>query len=247
MGYPFCQSGCPLGNIIPDFNDFIFHGKDQAAFTSLFSTNNFPDITGRICPAPCESSCVLGINKPPIAIKSIEYSIAEKGFENGWFPKNKVSKRTNKKVAIIGSGPAGLACADQLSSVGHEVFVYEKEDELGGLLTYGIPNFKLEKEVVFRHIARMRKKRVAFFKSTEIGKQIKADELKKKFDAIVLAIGASVPRDLPLTNRQGQGIHFAMDFLTQNTKKILGKTINAPFISAYKKKVLVIGGGRHWL
>ena len=242
-GIPFCQSGCPLGNIIPDFNDFIFHGKNQAAFASLFSTNNFPDITGRVCPAPCESSCVLGINKPPVAIKSIEYSIAEKGFENGWFPSSKVSKRTNKKVAVIGSGPAGLACADQLSSVGHEVFVYEKEDELGGLLTYGIPNFKLEKEVVFRHIARMEKKGVVFLKSTEVGKQIKADELRKKFDAIVLAIGASVPRDLPLDNRQGQGIHFAMDFLTQNTKKILGKKINDPLISAYKKKVLVIGGG----
>ncbi len=242
-GIPFCQTGCPLGNIIPDFNDLTFRDKDEAAFASLLSTNNFPDITGRICPAPCESACVLGINKPPVAIKSIEYAIGENGFKNNWFPSNRSLKKTNKRIAIIGSGPAGLACADQLISVGHDVFVYEKEDELGGLLTYGIPNFKLEKEVVFRHIARMKKRGVIFLKNVELGKEITIEELQQKFDAIVLAIGASVPRDLPLTNRAGQGIHFAMDFLTQNTKKLLGKPLSEPPISAREKKVLVIGGG----
>ncbi len=241
-GIPFCQSGCPLGNIIPDFNDLVYQGDMESAFATLFSTNNFPDITGRVCPAPCESACVLGINKPPVAIKTIEYSIAEKAFKNNWFP-TKTLKKTNKKIAIIGSGPAGLACADQLAYAGHEVVVYEREDELGGLLTYGIPNFKLEKEVVFRHISRLKKQGVSFLKNVEVGKDISVKELEKRFDAIVLAIGSTVPRDLPLAHRHGENIHFAMDFLSQNTKRVLKKNITEPLIDAKGKEVLVIGGG----
>ncbi len=247
-GIPFCSNSCPLGNIIPDFNDYIYRGNEKAAFDSLISTNNFPDITGRVCPAPCESGCVLGINKPPVTIKSIEYAISEMGHKNNWFDDGKkaqkqVQKPTGKRVAIIGSGPAGLACADQLSTAGHAVTVYERDDEIGGLLTYGIPNFKLEKPVVFRHVKRMEKKGVKFISNCWVGRDKSIKEIKKESDAIVLAIGATVPRDLKISNRAANGIHYAMDFLTQNTKRVLKKKINEPLIDAKGKHVVVIGGG----
>lgn len=256
-GIPFCHNGegdhhingCPLSNIIPDFNHNVYQGNYRSAFEKLSRTNNFPDITGRICPAPCESACVLGINKPPVAIKSIEYTIAEKGFAEGWFSDmvdrnlSHSLKQTGKKVAIIGSGPAGLACADQLIKVGHEIAVYERDDKIGGLLTYGIPNFKLEKNVVDRHVKRMEALGVKFITNTSVGKDISATEMIERYDAMVIAIGSTVPRDLPIPNRNTPGIHFAMDFLRQNTKRIFNTHYSEPDILATDKNVLVIGGG----
>ena len=256
-GIPFCHNGnpvhningCPLSNIIPDFNHNVYQENYKSAFEKLSRTNNFPDITGRICPAPCESACVLGINNPPVAIKSIEYAIAEKAFSKDWFTEfyainsNQNSKKTNKKIAIIGSGPAGLACADQLIKVGHEITVYERDDKIGGLLTYGIPNFKLEKQVVERHVKRMEKLGVKFITSVEVGKDISVQKIKSEFAAVVLAIGSTVPRDLPLENRDSAGIHFAMDFLRQSTKRVLGRKYHEADILATAKDVLVIGGG----
>ena len=243
-GIPFCHNGCPLGNLIPSFNDAVYREDYKSAYYKLKKTNNFPEITGRICPAPCESSCVLGINKPPVAIKSIEYSISEKAYAEGWDKKiNATIQRTGKKVAVIGSGPAGLACGDQLNQAGHQVTIYERENKVGGLLTYGIPNFKLEKEVVERSVDRMKKEGVTFLLNTTVGENIFFEELQEEFDAVVLAIGSAVPRDLPLENREVKGVHFAMDFLTQNTKKVLGVSYLQEEITAKDKKVVVIGGG----
>lgn len=251
-GIPFCHQGCPLGNIIPDFNHYIYTGDLEAAFKTLISTNNFPDITGRICPAPCESACVLGINKPPVTIKSIEYAIAEHAAKKGWLYEQRKETHSSSqnqhhqhrgKVAVIGSGPAGLACADQLSKVGHHVTVFERANEIGGLLTYGIPNFKLDKKLVFKHAERMKKNGVLFKTNTEIGKKISFKELDEYFDAIVLAIGSTIPRDLSITNRDANGIYQAMDFLTAATGEILGHGKVSRELSAKGKQVLVVGGG----
>jgi len=243
-GIPFCHNGCPLGNIIPEFNDMVYHGKWQRALQSLLSTNNFPEFTGRICPAPCESACVLGINKPPVAIKSIEMAIIDYGWDQGWMKPNPPEERTGKKVAVVGSGPAGLAAADQLNKAGHWVTVYERADRIGGLMRYGIPDFKMGKDLVQRRVDLMAEEGVKFVTNAYIGVSIPVSELQQNFDAIVLAGGSTIPRDLPITGRDAKGVHFAMDFLTQNNKRVAGDTIPAESaILATGKHVVVIGGG----
>ncbi len=241
-GVPFCHSGCPLGNIIPEFNEAVHEENWEEATSILYSTNNFPEFTGRICPAPCEASCVLGINKPPVAIEHIEKTIAEKAHELGFIKANPPEHRTDKRIAVIGSGPAGLAAADQLNSAGHWVTVFERESNIGGLLRYGIPDFKLEKWIVERRIKIMDDEGVRFKVNAEVGKNINPDELKEDFDAIVICTGSTVPRDLPIPGRDLEGIHFAMDFLTQQNKKVSGQDIEDQ-ISAKDKNVVVIGGG----
>lgn len=251
-GIPFCHtgsivagmaSGCPVNNLIPEWNDLVYRGLWQEALDRLHKTNNFPEFTGRVCPAPCEGSCVLGISEPAVTIKNIECSIIDKGFDEGWVVAEPPAVRTGKKVAIVGSGPAGLAAAAQLNKAGHTVTVYERADRIGGLLMYGIPNMKLDKEVVQRRVDLMAKEGVKFVTNTEIGKTIPADQLKKEFDAILLAGGATKPRDLPIEGRNLKGIHFAMEFLHANTKSLLDKHKNGNFISAANKDVIVIGGG----
>ena len=241
-GVPFCHSGCPLGNIIPEFNEAVHEENWEDATSILYSTNNFPEFTGRICPAPCEASCVLGINKPPVAIEHIEKTIAEKAHELGYIKANPPKNRTGKKIAVIGSGPAGLAAADQLNKAGHWVTVFERESKIGGLLRYGIPDFKLEKQVVDRRINIMNEEGIRFKINAEVGKNINPEELKEDFDNIMVCIGSTVPRDLPIPGREKEGIHFAMDFLTQQNKKVSGYQI-ADQISAKGKNVVVIGGG----
>ena len=241
-GVPFCHSGCPLGNIIPEFNEAVHEENWEEATSILYSTNNFPEFTGRICPAPCEASCVLGINKPPVAIEHIEKTIAEKAHELGYIDVNPPKNRTGKKIAVIGSGPAGLAAADQLNKAGHWVTVFERESEIGGLLRYGIPDFKLEKWVVDRRIKIMDEEGVRFKVKAEVGKNINPEELKEDFDNIMVCIGSTVPRDLPISGRELDGIHFAMDFLTQQNKKVSGYEVDDQ-ISAKDKNVVVIGGG----
>lgn len=241
-GIPFCHSGCPLGNIIPEFNEAVHDENWKEAVSVLYSTNNFPEFTGRICPAPCEASCVLGINKPPVAIEHIEKTIAEKAHELGYISPNPPETRTGKKIAVIGSGPAGLAAADQLNKAGHWVTVYEREDKVGGLLSYGIPDFKMEKWVVERRINIMVEEGVHFKVNAEVGKNINPDMLKEDFDAIVVCTGSTVPRDLPIPGRDLEGIHFAMDFLTQQNKTVSGHKIEQQIISK-NKNVVVIGGG----
>lgn len=243
-GIPFCQSGCPIGNIIPDWNDLVFNGRWKEALERLHKTNNFPEFTGRICPAPCENSCVLGINNPAVTIKNIEVSIIEKAYEEGWIKPNPPKQRTEKTIAIVGSGPAGLACADQLNKAGHIVTVYEKNEYLGGLLTLGIPNFKMDKKIVERRIKLMKQEGIKFKTGVNVGVDVSAKELQEKFDAIVLCGGAESPRDLPVEGRDLKGTYVAMDFLTQQTKKYLGtKFSDAEIISAKGKKVIVLGGG----
>ena len=252
-GTPFCHtgtvisgmaSGCPINNLIPEFNDLVYRGLWQEALERLHKTNNFPEFTGRVCPAPCEGSCVLGINNPPVTIKNIEYSIIEKGWQEGWVIPEPPSKRTGKKVAVIGSGPAGLAAAAQLNKAGHWVTVYERADRPGGLLMYGIPNMKLDKEaVVLRRLKVLEDEGVTFVCNTAVGKDLPVETLLKDFDAVVLCTGATKPRDLPIPGRDLQGIHFAMDFLTANTKAILDGQPGADFISAQGKDVVIIGGG----
>lgn len=252
-GTPFCHtgtvisgmaSGCPINNLIPEFNDLVYRGLWQEALERLHKTNNFPEFTGRVCPAPCEGSCVLGINNPPVTIKNIEYSIIEKGWQEGWVIPEPPSKRTGKKVAVIGSGPAGLAAAAQLNKAGHWVTVYERADRPGGLLMYGIPNMKLDKEaVVLRRLKVLEDEGVTFVCNTAVGKDLPVETLLKDFDAVVLCTGATKPRDLPIPGRELQGIHFAMDFLTANTKAILDGQPGADFISAQGKDVVIIGGG----
>ncbi|MFT6034848.1 MAG: glutamate synthase (NADPH/NADH) small chain [Marivirga sp.] len=241
-GTPFCHSGCPLGNIIPEFNDAVYEEDWKEAISLLQSTNNFPEFTGRICPAPCEASCVLGINKAPVAIEHIEKTIVEKAFELGLITPNPPKERTGKKVAIIGSGPAGLATADQLNKAGHWVTVYERDDRIGGLLRYGIPDFKLEKTVLDRRLDLMNSEGVLFKTNSELGKNINPESLKDDFDAVVLCTGSTVPRDLLIEGRNLEGIHFAMDFLRHQNKEVAGDELDEK-ISAKGKNVFVIGGG----
>lgn len=243
-GVPFCHNGCPLGNIIPEFNDAVYEEDWKTAIEILSSTNNFPEFTGRICPAPCEQACVLGINQPPVAIEHIEKSIAEVAFEKGYIrPKPPVS-RTGKKVAVVGSGPAGLATAAQLNKAGHTVTVYERKDRIGGLLRYGIPDFKLEKWVVERRVAIMEAEGVKFRTNCDIGKNVPIKELTENFDAIVLCGGSTVPRDLKISGRDLKGVYFAMDFLEQSNRRIAGDKIpSKTSIMATDKNVFVIGGG----
>jgi glutamate synthase (NADPH/NADH) small chain len=242
-GIPFCHNGCPLGNVIPEFNDAVYHSNWKQAYEILISTNNFPEFTGRICPAPCEASCVLGINKPAVSIEYIEKSIIEKAFQEGYVTPRIPSSRTGKKVAIIGSGPSGMASASQLNYAGHTVTVFERADEIGGLLRYGIPDFKLDKQVLDRRINVMIQEGVKFQVSTNVGEDISVDQLKEDFDVVLLCGGSTVPRDLPIPGRQLKGVHFAMDFLTQQNRRVAGKDVNNEEIWATGKNVLVIGGG----
>ena len=243
-GVPFCHNGCPLGNNIPEFNDAVYKEDWKEAAEVLFSTNNFPEFTGRICPAPCEASCVLGINKPPVTIEQIEKEIAEKAFELGLVKPNIPKNRTGKKVAVIGSGPAGLAAAAQLNSVGHTVNVYERADRIGGLLTYGIPDFKLEKRIVNRRIKHMRQEGIVFKTNCNIGENVKTADILDQYDAVVVCTGSTVPRDISAPGRELDGVEFAMDFLTQQNKRVAGDKISAEDeILATDKHVVVIGGG----
>ncbi|MCA3000617.1 MAG: glutamate synthase subunit beta [Rhodocyclaceae bacterium] len=245
-GIPFCQSGCPVNNIIPDFNDLVFRQNWQEALTTLHSTNNFPEFTGRVCPAPCEASCTLNINDDAVGIKSIEHAIIDKGWEMGWVVPQPPKRKTGKRVAIVGSGPAGLAAAQQLARVGHDVIVFEKNDRIGGLLRYGIPDFKMEKSHIDRRVAQMQAEGVQFRVSQHIGASLAnstpASVLMADFDAVVLAGGAEQPRDLPVPGRDLDGIHFAMDFLPQQNKVVAGDKI-ANQTMATGKHVVVIGGG----
>jgi glutamate synthase (NADPH/NADH) small chain len=242
-GTPFCHHGCPLGNNIPDFNDAVYQGNWKLAYDILISTNNFPEFTGRICPAPCEASCVLGINKPPVTIEYIEKSIIEKAFSEGFVVPRIPPTRTGKKVAIVGSGPAGLAAAAQLNYAGHSVTVFERADAIGGLLRYGIPDFKLDKRVLDRRLEVMKAEGVKFVMNTNVGVNYKMNKLKDEFDAILLTGGSTIPRDLPIPGRNLKGIHFAMDFLTQQNQRVSDKKINGADILATGKHVIVIGGG----
>jgi glutamate synthase (NADPH/NADH) small chain len=243
-GVPFCHNGCPLGNVIPDFNDHAYQGKWQRALKALYSTNNFPEFTGRVCPAPCESACVLDINKPAVTIKSIEVSIIERAFKEGWAEARPPRERTGRTVAVVGSGPAGLAAADQLNRAGHSVTVFERADRIGGLLRYGIPDFKLSKEVLDRRIDLMMTEGVAFRTGAHVGVDYPAAELLAAFDAIVLAGGSTKPRDLPIPGRDAEGVELAMPFLTQSNRRVAGDVIpEGTDILATGKDVVVIGGG----
>ena len=252
-GVPFCHtgtllsgmaSGCPINNLIPEWNDLVYRGLWKEALERLHKTNNFPEFTGRVCPAPCEGSCVLGINNPPVTIKNIEASIIDHGWEHGWVVAEPPAQRTGKKVAVVGSGPAGLCAAAQLNKAGHLVTVFERADRAGGLLMYGIPNMKLDKEkVVLRRLKVMEQEGIKFVCNTEVGKDMTARQLMHDFDAIVLCTGATKPRDLPIEGRQLKGVHFAMEFLHNNTKALLDGKKNGSFISASAKDVVVIGGG----
>jgi glutamate synthase (NADPH/NADH) small chain len=251
-GVPFCHNGCPLGNIIPEFNDAVYEGNWELATEILTSTNNFPEFTGRICPAPCESACVLGINKPPVAIEEIEKNIIEVAFRKGYIKATPPTNRTGKTVAIIGSGPAGLAAAAQLNKVGHTVTVFERADEVGGLLRYGIPDFKLEKTVIERRVKLMEEEGVIFKTNSNVGVNVKVKDLLSTFDAIVLSGGSTTPRDLPMPGRNLKGVHFAMEFLSQQNKRVSKKEVKVDHtgkeykngeLLATGKNVLVIGGG----
>ncbi|MFP6621640.1 MAG: glutamate synthase small subunit [Pirellulaceae bacterium] len=245
-GVPFCQStsGCPIDNLIPEWNDLIYEGRWQEALQRLHKTNNFPEFTGRTCPAPCEGACVLGITDPPVTIKNIENAIIDRGFAEGWVQPNPPTSRTGKKVAIIGSGPSGLAAADQLNKVGHHVRVLERADRIGGLLMYGIPNMKLDKDVVQRRVDVLAAEGVEFVTDADVGNNVDPKELYEENDALVLATGATRPRDLPVAGRELNGIHFAMEFLTANTRSLLdSKLEDGNYISAQDKHVIVIGGG----
>ena len=242
-GVPFCQSGCPLGNIIPDFNDLVKDLHWKEALDRLHSTNNFPEFTGRVCPAPCEASCVLGINEPPVTIKLIERSIADHGFKEGWIQPEPPQTRTGKKVAVVGSGPAGLAAAQQLNRAGHTVTLYERDDEPGGLLLYGIPDFKLNKDVVRRRIRQMEQEGVIFKCNCHVGRDVTGPELEAEFDAVLITTGSTQPRDLPIPGRELDGVHFAMEFLTQQNRRVSGKNVQSSEISAKGKNVVILGGG----
>ena len=242
-GVPFCHNGCPLGNNIPDFNDAVFQGKWDDAIRILSSTNNFPEFTGRICPAPCEASCVLSINNKPVTIEYIEKTIAEQAFEKGYIKANPPKSRTGKRVAIVGSGPAGLAAAAQLNKAGHWVTIFERSDRIGGLLRYGIPDFKLEKWTLERRLRIMEQEGIIFRTNAHVGVNISAKHLQEEFDAILVCGGASAPRDLPIPGRQFNGVHYAMEFLTQQNKRVAGDKIFSGEILANGKNVLVIGGG----
>ena len=245
-GVPFCQSdnGCPIYNLIPEWNDLVYKGQWREALARLHKTNNFPEFTGRVCPAPCEGACVLGINEPPVTIKNIECAIIDRGFAEGWVTPNPPATRTGKSVAVVGSGPCGLSAAAQLNTAGHKVRVYEREDRLGGLLMYGIPNMKLDKQVVERRVQLLRDEGIEFQTNADIGRTTDPKELIAGNDALLLATGVTVPRDLPAEGRDAIGIHFAMEFLTLNTKSLLNSNLaDGNYISAKDKKVIVIGGG----
>jgi glutamate synthase (NADPH/NADH) small chain len=240
-GVPFCHNGCPVNNMIPDWNNLVYQSDWKRALEVLHSTNNFPEFTGRICPAPCEEACTLNINDNPVTIKTIECSIVDKGWENGWIEPLPPVIRTGKRVAVIGSGPAGMACAQQLARAGHAVVLFEKQDRIGGLLRYGIPDFKMEKSHIDRRIEQMKAEGVEFRPNTHIGKDIKGDALLAEYDAVVLTGGAEHPRDLEVPSRELGGVHFAMDFLTPSNKRVAGDDV--PWIDAKGKHVIVIGGG----
>lgn len=250
---PFCHTGiqigksmigCPTNNLIPEWNDLVYRGKWKEALERLVKTNNFPEFTGRVCPAPCEGSCTVAITDPAVAIKSIERAIIEKGFTEGWITPRPPKIRTNKSVAVVGSGPAGLACADQLNKMGHLVTVYERSDRIGGLLMYGIPNMKLEKRIIERRVRLLEDEGIQFITNTEIGKDVEANQLYERFDAVILCTGAQKPRDLIIEGRELNGIHFAMDYLTKNTKSLLNSNLtDDAYLSAEGKEVIVIGGG----
>jgi glutamate synthase (NADPH/NADH) small chain len=243
-GIPFCHKGCPLGNIIPDWNDLVYRGRWRDAIDRLHSTNNFPEFTGRVCPAPCEEACVLNINNDPVTIKLIEKTIIEHAWAEGWVAPQPPERRTGKKVAVVGSGPAGLACAQQLARAGHSVTLYERSDRPGGLLTYGIPDFKLEKQYVMRRVEQMRAEGVELVTGCRVGIDIHADEMRSKFDAVCLTMGATKPRDLPIPGRELAGIHFAMEFLPQQNKRNFGDTVDSgASITATGKRVVILGGG----
>ena len=249
-GIPFCSNpnggrgGCPLGNVIPDWNDLVYRGKWEEAISRLHSTNNFPEFTGSICPAPCESGCVLGINEEPVTIKNIEFKVVTHGWENGYIKPVVAEKRTGRSVAVVGSGPAGLAAAQQLARAGHSVTVFEKNDRVGGLLRYGIPEFKMEKWIIDRRLEQMKEEGVAFQTGVHVGKDLSAADLRKSFDSVLLTMGAELPRDLPVDGRDLGGVHFAMDFLPQATKRVHGdKLPPEDDILASGKHVVVLGGG----
>ncbi len=253
-GVPFCTTGCPLGNVIPDWNDLVYQNDWQRAIAALHSTNNFPEITGRVCPAPCEEACVLGINELPVTIKNIERSIIERAFESGWITSRPPAKRTGKCVAVVGSGPAGLACAEQLNRAGHLVTVFERADRIGGLLRYGIPDFKMEKSVVDRRLALMMAEGVIFKTGVNVGVDVTAYQLVDEFDAVVLCVGATKARDLAIPGRELDGVHLAMDFLPQQNRRVAGESVawcdggwwfsdDRADIVARDKHVIVIGGG----
>ncbi len=243
-GVPFCHTGCPVNNIIPDWNDLVYRGRWKEAVRQLHATNNFPEFTGRICPAPCEAACVLGINEPPVTIRQIEKNIVERGFKEGWIKPQPPKVRTGKSVAIVGSGPAGLAAAQQLRRAGHAVTVYEKADLIGGLLRYGIPNFKLEKHFIDRRIDQMSAEGVQFVTNANVGVNVAVEDLQHDFHAIILAGGAEHPRDLNVPGRELKGIHFAMEFLPQQNRRCAGDSLDpAEEILATGKRVVIIGGG----
>ena len=242
-GIPYCHRGCPVHNIIPDWNDLVYRGRWREALEVLHSTNNFPEFTGRICPAPCEASCTLNFNSQPVTIKDIECAIIDKGWAEGWVQPQIAAHRTGKRVAVIGSGPSGLACAQQLARAGHDVVVFEKNDRIGGLLRYGIPDFKLEAWLIDRRLAQMRAEGVEFRPNSHVGVDIPARALLAEFDAVVLTGGSEQPRDLTAPGRELRGIHFAMDFLTQQNRRVAGHKITGEEILATDKNVVVIGGG----
>ncbi len=243
-GIPFCHQGCPLGNIIPDWNDLVYRDHWRDAIDRLHATNNFPEFTGRLCPAPCEGACVLAINDDPVTIKAVEVTIIDRAFEEGWVTPEPPGARTGKKVAVVGSGPAGLAAAQQLNRAGHLVTVLERADRIGGLLRYGIPEFKMEKRVLERRLALMEKEGVGFRPNCDVGRAPRLAELQREFDAVVLACGAGAPRDLPVPGRELRGIHFAMEYLTLSNKRCEGDPIpDERFISARGKHVVILGGG----
>ncbi len=243
-GVPFCHTGCPVGNLIPDWNDLVYRNRWHEAVRALHATNNFPEFTGRICPAPCEAACVLGINDKPVTIKVVEQKIIDHAFQEGWVQAEPPRRRTGKKVAIVGSGPAGLAAAQQLNRAGHTVTVLEKHDRIGGLLRYGIPDFKMEKSVVDRRLEQLREEGVEFRPNTHIGRDIKGDDLLRSYDATLLAVGAEQHRDVPIPGRDLKGIHYAMDYLTQQNKRCAGdRFVRDEEITAAGKRVVILGGG----
>jgi glutamate synthase (NADPH) small chain len=241
-GIPFCQSGCPVNNIIPDWNDLVYRHQWKQALDVLHATNNFPEFTGRVCPAPCEAACTLNINNDPVGIKSIEHFIIDKGWEEGWVVPLPPSKKTGKRVAVIGSGPAGMACAQQLARAGHDVALFEKADRIGGLLRYGIPDFKMEKDLIDRRMAQMEAEGVQFRPNVQVGRDVSAESIGAEFDAVVLSGGAEQPRELPVPGRDLAGIHFAMEFLPQQNKVVAGDKVDGQ-IMATGKHVVIIGGG----